>query len=295
MNQVDMIRRSVLALALGAAAQLTLAAPDEAVTILTQQDVYNDYQRFIGNRDPLTLTQFSGEGARRDVIEVVLTQQALQLGGLKRPVKLVKVDHSSDSYSRYLREITSGSATLGGNTAWLIDLGAIKDKVYISPPLIAQGEFEAGLYTSAGNAKALAANDLAKVRKLTAVVAESWRPDVATLQGLGMANVLLTQSWESMVGMVSKRRADVLLAPFQPTPDMALQIGNVRFLPIPNVKVGLQGSRHLFVSRLAPHGAEVAKALEKGLVILRQRGVLAQAYTESGFYNTRTAGWKKLN
>ncbi|UXY16999.1 hypothetical protein N8I74_08315 [Chitiniphilus purpureus] len=294
---IPSLRRA--ALALGCALWTGLAGADsnpaQTVTILTQQDVYTDYQRFIGKRNPLTLERFSGPGSRRDVIELVLTQQALHLGGLRAPVRLVKVDHSSDSYSRFLREILSGSATLGGNTAWLIDLQSIKDKIYISAPLIRQGEFEAGLYTASGNATALAARDLPAVQRLTAVVAESWRPDVTTLQGLGMSKVLLTQSWDSMVGMVAKGRADVLLAPFQATPDMALRVGEQRFLPIPDVKVGLQGSRHLFVSRSAPNGAKVAQALEKGIAVLRERGTIERAYSESGFFNDRTRHWQRLN
>ncbi|KAF0812944.1 hypothetical protein IGB42_02794 [Andreprevotia sp. IGB-42] len=292
---VPMTRRAILAVLAAGLLSPAAFATDEAITILTQQDVYNDYLQFIGKRDPLTLTRFDGEGARRDVAELVLVQQALALGGLKRQVKLVKVDNSSDSYSRYLKEILSGNATIGGNTAWLVDLKPIEDKVFISPPLIRQGEFEAGLYTTPDNSKAIAARTLAQVQQLTAVVAESWKPDVTTLDSLKFGQVLKTQSWDSMVGMVVKHRADVLLAPFQPTPDMSLEAGGHKFVPIPNVKVGLQGSRHLFVSKLAPAGKEAALALEKGLSILRERGVIERAYKESGFFNTRTANWNRLN
>ncbi|GGP20419.1 hypothetical protein [Silvimonas iriomotensis] len=272
-----------------------LARAAEPITILTQQDVYNDYQRFVGKRNPLTLTHFGGEGSRRDVVELVLVQQALAQGGLSRPVKLVKVDNNSDSYTRYLKEILSGNATMGGNSAWQVDLKSIDDKVYISSPLIRSGEFEAGLYTSPDNKKALAARSIEEVRGLTAVVADSWKPDVATLESLKLKQLLQTQSWDSMVGMVEKGRADVLLAPFQPTPDMSLKLGDYTLVPIPQVKVGLAGSRHLFVSRLAPHGAETYDALEKGLAKLRAKGLIEQAYRESGFFNTRTQDWKKIN
>ncbi|GGP26376.1 hypothetical protein [Silvimonas amylolytica] len=295
MSFISSRRRFVFA----AFAALTLgssfAQAVEPITILTQQDVYNDYQRFIGKRNPLTLTHFSGEGSRRDVVELVLVQQALSQGGLTRPVKLVKVDNNSDSYTRYLKEILSGNATMGGNSAWQVDLKTIDDKVYISSPLIRSGEFEAGLYTSPDNKKALAARSIEDVRSLTAVVADSWKPDVATLESLKLKQLLQTQSWDSMVGMVEKGRADVLLAPFQPTPDMSLKLGDYTLVPIPDVKVGLAGSRHLFVSRLAPHGAETYDALEKGLARLRAKGVIEQAYRESGFFNTRTQDWKKIN
>ncbi|WP_035053727.1 hypothetical protein [Andreprevotia chitinilytica] len=276
-------------------APMAWSADNDPITILTQQDVYNDYQHFIGTRDPLTLTRFDGDGSRRDVVELVLVQQALALGGLKRPVRLVKVDNSSDSYSRYLKEILSGNATMGGNTAWMVDLKSLEDKVFVSPPLIRQGEFEAGLYTTPDNANALAAKTLPQVQKLTAVVAESWKPDVMTLDSLKFSQVLKTQSWDSMVGMVVKHRADVLLAPFQPTADMSLEAAGHKFVPIPNVKVGLQGSRHLFVSKLAPNGNETAQALEKGLTMLREKGVIERAYKESGFFNMRTANWNRLN
>ena len=290
-----MSRRATLALLLAGLLTPTAFAAKDPITILTQQDVYNDYQQFVGKRDPLSLTHFDGPGSRRDVAELVLVQQALALGGLKRPVKLVKVDNSSDSYSRYLKEILSGNATMGGNTAWLVDLKPIEDKVFISPPLIRQGEFEAGLYTTPDNSKAIAARSLADVQQLTAVVAESWKPDVSTLESLKLGQILKTQSWDSMVGMVVKHRADMLLAPFQPTPDMSLEASGHKFVPIPNIKVGLQGSRHLFVSKLAPAGKETALALEKGLTILREKGLIERAYKESGFFNTRTEGWNRLN
>ncbi len=293
---MSMSRRSVVLAALTA---LTLgsgmAHAVEPITILTQQDVYNDYQRFVGKRNPLTLTHFAGEGSRRDVVELVLVQQALAQGGLTRPVKLVKVDNNSDSYTRYLKEILSGNATMGGNSAWQVDLKSIDDKVYISSPLIRSGEFEAGLYTSPDNKKALAARSLEDVRGLTAVVADSWKPDVATLENLKLKQLLQTQSWDSMVGMVEKGRADMLLAPFQPTADMSLKLGEYTLVPIPDVKVGLAGSRHLFVSRNAPHGAETYDALEKGLAKLRAKGIIEQAYRESGFFNSRTQDWKKIN
>ncbi len=52
-------------LLLGALLLLQLTAParaaNEPITILTQQDVYNDYIRFIDNRDPLTLNHFDGQ------------------------------------------------------------------------------------------------------------------------------------------------------------------------------------------------------------------------------------------
>ncbi len=274
---------------------LAAHADEKIITILTQQDVYNDYQKFIAGRDPLTLTQYTGTGSRRDVVELVLVQQALKAGGNQYPIKIVKVDNNSDSYSRFIKEIISGSATMGGNTAWQIDLKQIGDKVYISEPSIRQGEFEAGFYTLPDNAEARLSKTLPQLQQLTAVVAESWKPDVATLESLKFNSVLKTQSWESMVGMLNKKRADVLLAPFQPTPDLSMQVNGRKLVPILNVKVGLQGSRHFFVSKASPIGAEVSKSLNDGLGKLRAQGAIEKAYRDSGFFNNATKNWNRLN
>jgi hypothetical protein len=270
-------------------------ADENVITILTQQDVFHDYQKFIGQRDPLSLTQYGGPSSRRDVVELVLVQQALKAGGNTLPVKIVKVDNTSDSYNRYIKEITTGSATIGGNTAWMVDLKPLADKVLISEAVIRSGEFEAGLYTTSDNVDARLARSLPEIQKLTAVVAESWKPDVATLESLKFTNLLKTHSWDSMVGMLFKRRADVLLAPFQPTTDMSMDVNGKKLVPIQNVKVGLQGSRHFFVSKADPVGQNVAKQLNIGLEKLREKGMIDKAYRDSGFFNSATRSWNKLN
>ncbi|QKJ67206.1 hypothetical protein HQN60_11110 [Deefgea piscis] len=277
------------------AASLSGFANEKTITILTQQDVFNDYQHFIAGRDPISLTQYGGSGSRRDVVELVLVQQALKAGGNTYPVKIVKVDNTSDSYSRFIKEITSGTATMGGNSAWFIDLKQINDKVFISEPSIRQGEFEAGLYTTADNADARLSKTLPQIQALTAVVAESWLPDVATLEGIKFKHVLKTQSWDSMVGMLGKKRADVLLAPFQPTADFSMEAGGRKLVPIANVKVGLQGSRHFFVSKASPIGKEVAQSLNLGLAKLREQGTIEKVYRDSGFFNPATRNWNRLN
>ena len=43
----------------------------------------SDYQRFVGQRDVTTIDDFSHQAVRRDVVDMVIAQQALQLGGFK--------------------------------------------------------------------------------------------------------------------------------------------------------------------------------------------------------------------
>ena len=52
-----------------------------SAAVLVPNDVAADYEAFLDGRDPQTITDFSGPFARRDVVEVVVTQQALARGG----------------------------------------------------------------------------------------------------------------------------------------------------------------------------------------------------------------------
>ena len=63
---------------------------------------------------------------------------------------------------------------------------------------------------------------------------------------------------------------------------------------VPGIKVSFPGTRHFMVSKKHPLGAKVYAALERGLVVLRERGVISMAYRECGFFNEEYAGWTDL-
>lgn len=98
-----------------------------------------------------------------------------------------------------------------------------------------------------------------------------------------------------MVRNVDQKRSDFLLAPFQPTKDMLLSVGDTLLKPIPGMKVGLVGSRHFAVSKHHPLGKAIFEALTKGLRILRSNGIIEKAYRESGFFNQTAMGWKRID
>ena len=51
------------------------------IDIYIRDDVYEDYTTFVNNRDVLQITDFSGQAIRRDVVDMIIAQQALSLGG----------------------------------------------------------------------------------------------------------------------------------------------------------------------------------------------------------------------
>ena len=290
MGLLDGLRTAFL-LAVG----LLLAAGGWAATtgelpVLVPPDVLADYRTWLGARDPLAVKDFTGPGARRDVVELALLQQALVAGGEARAVAF----EESPSYQRILVELKAGHALLLGTSAWRADLAALGDDVAISAPLVAEGGSLAGLYTAPGNTRALAARSLAEVRGLSAVSNQGWTTDWAVLQRIAPARLDHTPSWEAMVRLVSAGKADVLLAPFQPGEDLALSAFGLRLVPVPGLAVALPGSRHLATSLRHPLGAAVAAALDRGLARLAADGVLARAYRDAGFLSDRMAGWTRI-
>lgn len=269
----------------------TKTLPDTDVSIIAQPDVYNDYILFLNGRSPIEITDYSGAMSRRDVIELVLVQQALALGGLTQKLHF-KI---AATYIRAILELQLGNVTLIGNSAWLSDLAPISKNIFISAPVIKDGDFEAGLYTSVGNFRGMAADTLTKIKQLSAVGNKTWKPDWEALKALNLKELHHIPAWKTMVRTVSEKRIDFLLAPFQQTPDMILDVDGMLLTPIHGVKISLRGSRHFAVSKTHPHGKKIFAALEKGLRILHERGTIEKAYSQCGFFNKNVRDWKRLN
>jgi hypothetical protein len=266
-------------------------ASGEKLVIAVPQDVLDDYIQFIKGNDPQTLVDFSEEGARRDVVEVVLIQQALRRGGISDNVEFL----GSPSYLRILKHVEQGKAIMTGNSVWMCDLEQNQDKMFISISVVENGEFEAGLYTVPENTTALSAKTLEDIQQLTAVSSKHWEPDWKTLERLRLKKLHHVALWKLAVRMVDANRIDFLLAPFQPTEDFSFEPEGIRLVPIPNVKVSLHGSRHFAVSKTHPRGEEIFEAFNRGLKTLKDEGIVKQAYQQSGFFNIRVAEWNKLN
>ncbi len=267
----------------GIAGQTIVAAVDE--------DIIADYQLFVGARDPLQINYFGGAGARRDVIEIVLLQQALHLGGFEGSVVL----RPENSYLRILKLLADGQVALSAALMWREDLKPYSSHLFKTKALVKEGEFIAGLYTRADNQKALQANTLEKIHTLSAASNNHWKADVSTLKSLDIKKIYYATYWVQIVRMVVAGRADVTLAPFQINPDMKVMVDGLELVPIPGIKVALPGSRHWPVSKLHPQGEEIFKALVRGIDELEKKNIIQRAYEECGFFHPGVKNWTLLN
>lgn len=270
----------------------SLVQAETLKTVITvDRDVFEDSRRFLNGRDPLRITDFSTSYARRDVVDFILIQQAVALGGITLQVRFEPGNYDA----RNLRSISNGFLLIGLDTFWLSELEKLRDKLYISDALIARGDYIAGLYTSPHNSRALATNSLAQLRQLSAVSSSRWRADWVTWQQIGPQKLLDEASWPSQAKLVSKGWVDVMLAPFLPEMPFKIQTEDYDLIAIPGVKIALYDSRHVAVSRSHPDGERVFNALQRGLKLLHQQGRIRKAYTEAGFYHPDVERWILLN
>lgn len=257
------------------------------INIAVPKDVLIDYQKLVGTRNVADITNYSGEGARRDTVEVILFQQALRLGGMKDPIRFVAIDN----YVRNITEVELGRVTAMGTSAWAADL---KDsKASLSVPTLREGEYVVGFYTTENNLKVQQAS-LEQLRQLTVITNKAWQNDISTLEKLGITKIESAPTFAQMVKMLHAGRGDFIMTSFKPNPDLSFEIEGIKLLPVRDLKVAMPGSRHFLVSN-NEQGQQVLAALNQGLNQLRKEGRIRRAYTDAGFFTKKIENWTLLN
>ncbi len=262
----------------------------ENYKVIVQEDVYKDYKKFLDGQNPIEISQYGGQYSRRDVVELVIMKQALKLGGFDGEIEFF----FSPTDKKNLATVRDGVAIARGTSFWKEELEKEKDKFYTSYPLIKKGDFVAGFYYSKNNEKIENNLTLDQLKKLSIVSSKDWIVDWDTLISLGFYNLYHVENWESMVNMIKFGRIDLLLAPFQNTDNLSLEIDGEIFLPIENIKIELLGVRTFVVSKVHPRGKEFLEALNRGLMEMDRRGLLDKIYTQSGFYNEKVKDWNTV-
>ncbi|WP_100915108.1 hypothetical protein [Pseudoalteromonas spongiae] len=250
------------------------------IDIYIRDDVYKDYTTFVNNRDITSIKNFSGKAIRRDVVDMIIAQQALKLGGFNFQFNYIpgKVNF------RNTRMLETGKLLISFDSYWLADAHANANFLYITKPLIRRGEYIAGVYTKAGRENALGLAQMSDFKRLSAVSTPKWRTDWKTLSDLPLKELVIEHEWISMARMVNTGWVDFMLMPFNATADQSFKLDKINLVPVPNVAIELKDSRHFVISRNHPLGSQAYLALEKGLNILRKKGAIEKAYTQAGFF-----------
>lgn len=250
------------------------------ILIYIRDDVYEDYISFLAGRDVLSIESFSGKTIRRDVVDMIIAQQALKLGGFEHNFKYA----AGKLNFRNTRMLQQGRLLISFDSYWLSDAKALNGDVLISSAVIRKGEYVAGIYTHPNNQKTLAIRSQQDLSQRTAVSTPKWRTDWSTLQALPLKELVREDEWLSMARMVHLQWVDFMLMPFHSTPDKSFTLENMTLVPVPDVGVKLNDSRHFVISAKHPYGTKAFTAIEKGLAILRKQNKIVKAYQQAGFF-----------
>ena len=103
-------------------------ARKNSVLIYIRDDVYIDYLQFVADRDISSIDNFSGENVRRDVVDMIIAQKALKLGGFNHRFSYApgKVNF------RNTKMLQNGKLLISFDSYWKQDALPLSDKVYIS-------------------------------------------------------------------------------------------------------------------------------------------------------------------
>lgn len=267
-------------------------AAGNTLTALIPFDVKRDLTLFAAGRDLLDIRDFSGPYSRRDVVEVVLFYQALDLGGFTGEVRELMVPEGN--YLKVGRMLRQGRTALVANSVWLDAVNAASPEIWVTDALIEDGQFSAGIYARADRAAGLQTALLKNRDDLSAVSSSNWLVDWRELQRLEFRHMYDRNMWPEMVEMVGRGSADVLLAPFQRPVGKGIHLDNHHLLPVPGIKLTLPGSRHWVASKHHPKGKIGFAFLQRGLLKLQEQGRIEQAYHQSGFISSDVDDWVEL-
>ena len=252
---------------------------NKSVVIFIRDDVYDDYSRFLNGRKPIEVKDFSGAYIRRDVVDMIIAQQALSLGGFTKPFRY----HKGNVNYRNTKLLEDGQLLLSFDSVWSVDAKQLAESVYISDPVIRNGEYFAGIFTSPNNKKVLKVKQLADFKQLTAVSTPRWQTDWQTLSDLPLKELLREDEWLGQVRTVSMQWVDFMMMPLMPSLNNRYSLENIELVAVPNLVLQLNDSRHFIISKSHPDGKAAFAAIQKGLSQLRKTGAIEKAYREAGF------------
>ena len=150
------------------------------VEITIESDIYHYAQAIIQGRPIDSITSFRHETVQRDVVEFILIQQALLLGGLE-----LEFEFKLGNYdARNILLLEKGLLLMSFDSVWLSQAKAMSDAVYISEPVIHKGQYMAGLFTKKGNSIANNVAQQLHLHDISIVSSHDWRVDWETLNML---------------------------------------------------------------------------------------------------------------
>ncbi len=254
--------------------------------VLVPSDVLGDYKSLVGDRAPAMLRDYRGKGSRREVVEVVLLLQALDAAEYPHPIVL----RTSPSEAQSMRALAAGQANLLGTTLWKSSLKKFESRIKPSFTVIRSGEYQLGLYGCKGQL-----SGAEPVMSSMSVVADKQQAVVwSALQGAGFKSLDYFETPEARAKMVCLARVRATVAEFPSSTHLEVSRGGFTLAPFKGVTLVVDASRHYPISNSATGSDLVTLAVNRGLKIIRRKGMIRRALLQSGLHHPEVKDWSRV-
>jgi len=234
------------------------------------------------------LTQLTSEHNSQMVSNLVIIKQALYFGGLDIAFEFVPAHNVKHS----MRLVAEGSALIASNIPFA---SSIDVNVFQSSSILGHGGFIKGVYGLASNKELMKVSSLKELQAFSVITNATWRVDISTLEALKPKAIYFTPLLSSMVRQIKYRRVDFILLKLNLDEAITSKLVDVKLTRVPGVGIELIGTRHIIVSKKHPDGEKTYKALEKGLAVMRAKGLIRQFYQDVGTLPKNGENIKVLN
>ncbi|NDV27282.1 hypothetical protein [Desulfovibrio sp. JC010] len=243
---------------------------------------------------PLSDKQLPPEIRTRCIASLMILKNALILGGIDPQLNFLETPNVRREEDELIKGYAVVSSHLFNKSA--IDHPKYKDKIYISDPVLEDGQFEKGIFCLPGNHKVLNSRSLDDLKKAgKPLVGIHWSNESDTLAGLGIKEMEKGPTMDCIFRMINAGRADWVPLGFHNSKDLSVQRDGITLVPVKGIKIALTESRHFIVSKGHPDGKRIFEALQKGIKIMRENGLITQLLTQGGFHCRATKDWKIIN
>ncbi len=267
------------------------AAPPITVKVAVTQRLTNLYQSVL-KQDKKTIIEFTVMDLKETTngfTSLVILKQALNKVGLTTKFEFV----ISPTYKRSLLLVQSGDALLTLST---LREGYTPPETLKSSVLIGSQDMVRGIYGLKSNHALMKVQTLGELKKLSAVTNLAWGGDINALRAIEPAKFDLVSSLSSIFMRIAYRNTDFTLLDLPiGTPEFQRQYKGVILIPVPGLLINTNTTRHFLISKRHPDSQTVYQALEKGLKIMREQGLIKRYYQQVKKFPSDLPSWKILN
>ena len=258
------------------------------VTFALKENLGVSYQNFLKKKQKkaIEITHMDMEDVSRGIIRLVILEQALFKAGLA--AKIVFLNSPNAKRSQVL--VQSGEALI--STRLLIDELSPKG-ILKSSALVGYEDLKRGIYGLKSNNILMKVKTLEELKKLSAVTLSTKKSDIKALHSIGLSALHLANDRKTIFNLIAYRKIDFTLLGVRK--ELEQKYGEITLVPVPNLLIQTNSSMHFFISKKHQYGQMVYQALEKGLAIMSEQGLIKKYYQHLPQSGDFLQNWKILN